>query len=407
VVEVLSSHGDTQLGGDDFDELLLNHVCEQFKEQHGLDLREIPTARSRLLQAVEEAKKQLSFEPCVNLNEEFIAERDAAPLHLKMELYRDKYEQMIETLLDKTIRCVDDALEDAKLHAKDIDKVILVGGSSRTPMVHHLLETQLEQTPHQEIDPDLCVAMGAAVQGALIAGEDVGAVLVDITPYTLGIQCRGFVHGLPSLHEFSPIIGRNTALPASRSELYSTVHQGQKAVQINVFQGEEEDVRRNQFVGGFLLDGLDRSADPGNEILVRFDLNLDGILNVTAVERSTGLEERLEIKNAITQFRAEGHEEARAKLAEIFGDRTTPVSATRHPVPDESQLPESDRAMVKQAIHLIAKATALLPQVDEEDVQEIQELIEQLEDAIASQSLQDVDQYRARLEDIVFYLQDA
>jgi molecular chaperone DnaK len=407
VVEVLSSHGDTQLGGDDFDDLLLNHVCDQFKEQHQLDLREIPTARSRLLQAVEEAKKQLSFEPCVNLQEEFIAERDGAPLHLKMELYRDKYEQMIEPLLEKTIRCVDDALEDAKLHAKDIDKVILVGGSSRTPMVYHLLETQLSQTPHQEIDPDLCVAMGAAVQGALIAGQDVGAVLVDITPHTLGIQCRGFVHGLPSLHEFSPIISRNTALPASRSELYNTVHQGQKAVQINVFQGEEEDVRRNQLVGGFLLDGLDRSAAEGNEILVRFDLNLDGILNVTAVERSTGLEERLEIKNAITQFRAEGHEEARAKLAEIFGDRTTPVSATRHPVPDESQLPEAERAMVKQAIHLIAKATALLPQVGEEDVQEIQDLIDQLEDAIASQSLRDVDQYRARLEDIVFYLQDA
>jgi len=407
VVEVLSSHGDTQLGGDDFDELLLNNVCERFKQEHGLDLREIPTARSRLLQAVEEAKKQLSFDACVALNEEFIAERDGAPLHLKMELYRNEYEDLIEPLLKKTIRCVDDALDDAHLHAKDIDKIILVGGSSRTPLVHQLLESQLSQTPHQEIDPDLCVAMGAAVQGALIAGDDVGSVLVDITPHTLGVQCKGFIHGMPSLFTFSPIISRNTALPATRSELYSTSVEGQKAVQVNVYQGEEADVRRNQFVGGFVLAGLDESADEGNEILIRFDLNLDGILNVTAVERSTGLEDRLTIKNAITEFRAEGHEEARAKLAEIFGDRTSPVSASRHPVAEEPHLPEAERAAIKEAIHLIAKATNLLTEAGEEDAEEIRGLIEQLEDAIANQSLSDIGHYREKLEDIVFYLQDA
>lgn len=407
VIEVLSSHGDTHLGGDDFDELLLNFVCQRFQEQHELDLREVPTARSRLLQAVEEVKKQLSFDACVELNEEFIAERDGAPLHLKMELYRNEYEGMIEPLLKKTIQCVDDSLQDARLHAKDIDKIILVGGSSRTPLVQQMLETQLSQTPHQEIDPDLCVAMGAAVQGALIAGQDVGAVLVDITPHTLGVQCHGFVHEMPSRYQFSPIIHRNTALPATRSELYSTMFQGQQSVEVKVFQGEDEDVRRNQFIGGFVLDGLDESADAGSEILVRFDLNLDGMLNVTAVERNTGLEDRLTIKNAITEFRAEGHEEARAKLAEIFGDRTSSVSAARHPIPEESQLPEGERAAIKEAIQLIAKATNLLPQVGEEDVQEIQELIEQLEDAIANHSLPDVGRYRERLEDIVFYLQDA
>lgn len=406
VVEVLSSHGDSHLGGDDFDELLLNFVCQRFQEQHELDLREVATARSRLLQAVEEAKKQLSFDACVELNEEFIAERDEAPLHLKMELYRNEYEAMIEPLLKKTVQCVDNSLQDARLHAKDIDKIILVGGSSRTPLVQQMLETQLSQTPHQEIDPDLCVAMGAAVQGALIAGQDVGAVLVDITPHTLGVQCRGFVHEMPSLYQFSPIIHRNTALPATRSELYSTMFQGQQAVEVKVFQGEDEDVRRNQFIGGFVLEGLDESADAGSEILVRFDLNLDGMLNVTAVERRTGLEDRLTIKNAITEFRAEGHDEARAKLAEIFGDRTSPVSAARHPVPEESPLPEGERTAIKEAIQLIAKATNLLPQVGEEDVQEIQELIEQLEDAIANHSLLDVDRYRERLEDIVFYLQD-
>jgi molecular chaperone DnaK len=189
--------------------------------------------------------------------------------------------------------------------------------------------------------------------------------------------------------------------------LFSTVDQGQKAVQINVYQGEDEDVRRNQLIGGYVVEGLDETADAGNEILVRFDLNLDGMLEVTSVERATGLEERLTIKNAITQFRAESHDEARAKLAEIFGDRTEPVAATRHPVPDASHLPDEERARIKDAIQLIAKATNLLPEVGEDDVQEIQELIEQLEDAIANHALSDLDRHREKLEDIVFYLQDA
>jgi molecular chaperone DnaK len=404
VVEVLSSHGDTQLGGDDFDELLLNFVCQRFLDEHGLDLRDIPTARSRLLQAVEEAKKQLSFEACTSLNEEFIAERDGTPLHLTMEIYRHEYEELIESLLKKTILCVDAALDDAHLHARDVDKIILVGGSSRTPLVHRLLEEQLQQTPHQEIDPDLCVAMGAAVQGALIAGLDVGSVLVDITPHTLGVQCRGYVHNMPTSHMFSPIISRNTPLPATRSELYTTAFDGQEVAEINVFQGEEPDVRRNQPIGGFLLDGLDASAAEGNEILVRFDLNLDGILHVTAVERATGLEKRLTINNAITQFRAAGQDEAKAKLAAIFGQDVQPLAPALEPVAD---VPEGLRQAIKEAIQRITKATHLLPEAGEEDAGEIQELIEQLEDAIAQQSPSEIARIGEQLEDIVFYLQDA
>ncbi len=407
VVEVLSSHGDTHLGGDDFDELLMNFVCQRFQDEHGLDLREIPTARSRLLQSVEEAKKRLSFEACTEIHEEFIAERDGAPLHLKMELHRHEYEELIEPLLHKTVRCVDAALDDAHLHAKEIDKIILVGGSSRTPLVHRLLEHQLHQTPHHEIDPDLCVAMGAAAQGALIAGVDIGSVLVDITPHTLGVQCRGLVHGLPSVHVFSPIISRNTPLPATRSEMYYTAVDGQEAAEINVFQGEEPDVRRNQSVGGFVLDGLDESADEGNEILIRFDLNLDGILNVTAIEHATGREKRLTINNAITQFRAKGQDEAKARLAAIFGDSAEGMAGTWEPVADEPQVPDSLRKSIKEAIGLIAKATNLLPEADDEDAAEIQDLIEQLEEAIARRSEAEIELLQEKLEDIVFYLQDA
>jgi molecular chaperone DnaK len=407
VVEVLSSHGDTQLGGDDFDELLLDHVCQRFREEHGVDLLENPTTRSRLLQAVEEAKKRLSFEAYTSLNEEFVAERDGTPLHLRIELDRHEYERLIEPLLQKTIRCVDQALEEAGLHAKDIDKIVLVGGSSRTPRVHRLLEDQLQQQPHLEIDPDLCVAMGAAVQGALIAGVDVGAVLVDITPHTLGVQCRGSFHGLESNHLFSPIISRTTPLPATRSELYGTSWEGQTVVEINVFQGEEPDVRRNQSVGSFELDGLDESAGEGNEILVRFDLNLDGILTVTAIERATGLEKRLTIQNAITQFRADGHEEALAKLAAVFGDQDVPVQATSGPVAEPPEISDEMREIIKQAIQLIAQSTSLLPSASDEDATEIRELIDQLEDAIARQSRSDMVRIHNQLEDIVFYLQDA
>ncbi len=404
VVEVLSSHGDTRLGGDDFDELLLKHVCDQFQETHGLDLRQLPAARSRLLQAVEEAKKVLSFEPCASVNEEFIAEKDGGALHLTCEILRQDYEAMIEPLLKKTIKCVDDALEDAKLHAKDIDKIVLVGGSSRTPLVHHLLEEQLRQTPHQEVDPDLCVAMGAAVQGGLIAGLDVGSVLVDITPHTLGIQCRSLLHGLPSVFCFAPIIGRNTPLPATRSEMFSTCVDGQKVAEINVFQGENDDVRRNQPVGDFLLEGLDESAEAGNEILVRFELNLDGILIVTAVERISGLERQLTIDNAISQFRQSGQEDAQAKLDGIFGPERQPSPARET---DLDEVPAEVKQAVKEAIHLITKAHQVLPEADPEDVAELEALIEQMEDSITRRALEKIRETRAKLEDIVFYLQDA
>ncbi|MFV1967653.1 MAG: Hsp70 family protein, partial [Pirellulaceae bacterium] len=245
VVEVLSSHGDTQLGGDDFDELLLDHVCDQFQEEHGVDLRESLASKSRVLRAVEEAKQRLSFDAFTSLEEEFIADQAGVPLHLKMELQRLDYETLIEPLLSKTLVCVDEALSDAKLTAGQIDRVILVGGASRTPLVHRLLTEQLGQPIHAEIDPDLCVTMGAAIQGGLIAGMDLGPVLVDITPHTLGVQCRGSLHGFDSFYAFAPLINRNTALPASRSEVFGTQTDGQERVIVTVLQGEHEDARHN------------------------------------------------------------------------------------------------------------------------------------------------------------------
>jgi molecular chaperone DnaK len=403
VIEVLSSHGDTQLGGDDFDQLLLDFVCDEFQDEYRVDLRQNPRAKSRLLQAVEEAKKRLSFEACTPLIEEFIAEKDGRALHLKMELDRREYEELIRPLLDKTVRCVDAALADAQLHAQDIHKIILVGGSSRTPLVQRLLQEQLGQQPHFEVDPDLCVALGAAVQGAMIAGIEVGPVLVDITPHTLGIQCRGPLHGALSHFLFSSIIDRNTPLPATRSEIYYTGVDGQEKAEIHVLQGEDEDARRNQSIGKFMLEGLDETAARGNEILVRFDLNLDGILKVTAVERATGRDRQLTFENAIQQFRARDRDDAKAKLAAMFSE-TAPAAVAE---PDAA-VASADLVQARAtARELIAKSRGSAAAASPQDAAEIAELVRQLEAAVAGTAVEAIQDLNARLEDVLFYLEDA
>src|SRR5579885_1278929 len=223
VVEVLSSHGDTALGGDDFDDLLLNLVCDRFQQEHDIDLRANVVARARLLRAAEAAKRHLSDHPFARIEEEFIAEKDGQALHVNLEISRSEYERLIQPLLDRTMDCVQRALDDANLVPAQIDKVVLVGGATRTPLVSALLEDRLRQPAHQEVNPDLCVAMGAAIQGAIIAGSDVGAVLVDITPHSLGIKCIDYGEiGFPFEFKFAKIIHRNTPLPASRSELFHT-----------------------------------------------------------------------------------------------------------------------------------------------------------------------------------------
>src|SRR5208282_2702399 len=184
--------------------------------------------------------KRLSFEAVASIEEEFIASKDNVPLHLSMEIARAEYEDLIHPLLIKTLGCLDEALTDARLQATEIDKVVLVGGATRTPLIHRLLEERLGRPVHSEIEPDLAVAMGAAVQGGLIAGVEVGAILVDITPHTLGIEALGELNGIPSVHTFSPIIERNTPLPASRTEIYGTVSDEQSVAQICVYQGEND-----------------------------------------------------------------------------------------------------------------------------------------------------------------------
>jgi molecular chaperone DnaK len=413
VVEVLSSHGDTQLGGDDFDDLLLKHVCDRFQEEHGVDLRANLVSKARVLRAVEAAKRQLSYHPFARIEEEFLAEKEGRALHLSLEVGREEYEEMIRPLVDRTMDCVQRALDDSRLAASAVNKVVLVGGSTRTPLIGRLLEERLGQPAHQEVNPDLCVAMGAAIQAAIIAGADVGAVLVDITPHTLGIRCLDTVHGFDFPHRFAPIIHRNTPLPASRSEVFHTVYDRQTEVEVDVFQGESEDVRNNHQVGRFRIQGL-APVPAGNQIVVQLDLNLDGMLKVTARERATGLQKQITIENALAEYERGERDAARDRLEELWeasADEDWGGEAETEPegepeVPSLVPGPREGQRETVQARALLEKAERLLERVPPEDRAEVERLMGRVRVALTDRRWEQVTSAVNELADILFYLED-
>jgi molecular chaperone DnaK len=411
VVEVLSSHGDTQLGGDDFDDLLLKHVADYFQEEHGVDLREKIVAKARLLRAVETAKRQLSDHPFARIAEEFIAEKDGQALHLNAELVRADYESMIRPLLDKTMSCVQQALDDARLTASQIDKVVLVGGSTRTPLVSQLLEERLGQPPRQEVNPDLCVAMGAAVQAALVSGVDVGAVLVDITPHSLGIKCLDPAAGFGFPFRFAPILHRNTALPASRSEVFRTVQDNQNEVEVDIYQGESDDVRHNHRVGRFLVQGLAK-VPAGNQIVVQLDLNLDGMLRVSAREKATGLQKQVTIENALAAFEREERAVAQQRLNRLWQDRADVENGQDEDyemdaVPELVPGPREGQRESVQARALLEKAERLANAAQPEDRAELERLMTAVRNAMTDRRWDELTTASNELSDVLFYLEDA
>jgi molecular chaperone DnaK len=426
VIEVLASHGDTQLGGDDFDDLLLNRVCTLFREEHDIDLRQNVVAKARLLKAVEGAKRQLSFHPLARIEEEFIAEKDGQALHLNAEVTREEYEDLIRPLLDRTMECVQRALNDARLTGANIDKVVLVGGSTRTPLVSQLLEERLGQPAHQEVNPDLCVAMGAAIQAGLIAGIEVGAVLVDITPHTLGIKCLDVVGGFDFPFRFAPILHRNTPLPASRSEMFRTVNDHQTEVEIDIYQGESDDIRQNARVGKFMVQGLAR-VPAGNQIMVQLDLNLDGILKVSARERATGLQKQITIENALARFQREERSLARERLDQLWnasqgaddeddyegyeefepGDDDGVSAAEVPAAPELVSGPREGQRETVQARALLEKSERLLPGVAPEDRAEVERLMTRVRTALTDRQWDKLTAANNELSDILFYLEDA
>ena len=423
VVEVLSSHGDTQLGGDDFDDLLMNLLCDRFEREHGVDLKANLVSRSRILRAAEEAKKHLSFHPFAPIREEFVAEKGGQPLHLDLEISRQEYEELIHPLLMRTMDCVQHALEDAKLAASAIDKVVLVGGSTRTPMVGRLLEERLGQPPHQEVNPDLCVAMGAAIQAGIIAGTDVGAVLVDITPHSLGIRCLATdpTTGIPFTYRFAAIIHRNTPLPASQSDLFFTSSNNQTEVEIEVYQGENGDVRHNHRIGRFMVEGLSR-VPSGNPLVVQLDLTLDGTLRVTAKERATGLSKAVTIENALAQFQRDERAGALERLERLWEDEGTDdeeyeeMDETPDELPAEGPSiaampdlvagPREGQREAVQARALLEKAQRLVEKVSAEDRPELERLMGAVQTALTDRKWSELTPACNALADTLFYLED-
>src|SRR4029453_10770626 len=299
VVDVQATAGDNHLGGDDFDERLANLLADEFAEVHAIDLRQDHQAWARLLRAAEEAKIALSDQPYATVTLEYIAhDRRQRPLHLVREVSRVEFVELIDELLDRTMTCMDQALSDARVQAAAIDRVLLVGGSTRIPAVWELVSKHMEQSPHDEIDPDAVVALGAAVQAGILAGEEIDAVLVDVTPLSLGIATVTIgVTGHLQEDRFVPLIHRNTTVPVNKSEVFSTLFPGQSTIQVNVYQGEQPVASQNGLLGDFMVEDLQPNRPDGlADVVVNFALDVNGILDVTVTERATGRQVRERLK---------------------------------------------------------------------------------------------------------------
>ena len=287
VFEVLSTRGNNRLGGDDFDEVLMNYMISEFKKENGIDLSKDVTAMQRLKDAAEKAKKELSTTMTTNVNLPFITAVDGAPVHLNMDIKRAKFEELASDLIDKTLVPVREALNDAGLTASEIDKVLLVGGSTRIPAVQEAVKKLIGKEPQKDINPDECVAIGAAIQGGVLTGEVKDLLLLDVTPLSLGIETMGGV--------MTRLIERNTTIPAKKSQIFSTAADGQTAVDIHVLQGEREFAHDNTTLGRFQLTGIPAAPRGVPQIEVTFDIDANGIVNVHAKDLGSGNEQKITI----------------------------------------------------------------------------------------------------------------
>lgn len=289
--KVLATSGDTQLGGTDMDNVLVDYITEEFKKESGVDLKKDKMAMQRVIEAAEKAKIELSSTVTTDINLPYITADNTGPKHLTMSITRAKLEELISPIIKRCEKPLAQALKDAKLEAKDIDRVILVGGPTKMPVVQKFVEDYVGKKIERGIDPMECVAMGAAIQAAIIKGEAKEVVLLDVTPLTLGIETLGGVR--------TPLIERNTTIPTSKTQIFSTAADNQTQVEINVLQGERPMAADNKSLGRFILDGIPPAPRGVPQIEVTFDIDVNGILSVKAVDKATGKSQAITIKGAV------------------------------------------------------------------------------------------------------------
>ena len=361
VFEVLSTRGNNRLGGDDFDEVLMNYMISEFKKENGIDLSKDVTAMQRLKDAAEKAKKELSTTMTTNVNLPFITAVDGAPVHLNMDIKRAKFEELASDLVDKTLVPVREALNDAGLTASEIDKVLLVGGSTRIPAVQEAVKKLICKEPQKDINPDECVAIGAAIQGGVLTGEVKDLLLLDVTPLSLGIETMGGV--------MTRLIERNTTIPAKKSQIFSTAADGQTAVDIHVLQGEREFAHDNTTLGRFQLTGIPAAPRGVPQIEVTFDIDANGIVNVHAKDLGSGNEQKItitastklseeEINKKVREAEQFAQEDKKKKEAvEIKNNAESLVYQTEKTLKDlEGKLSEDEKSAVNTKLEELKTA---------------------------------------------------
>jgi molecular chaperone DnaK (HSP70) len=417
ITEVLASHGNNRLGGDDFDDLLAEHLAAEFEKQHGVTVREgNPAAKARLWWAAEEAKKKLSFEPYVKIREEALVTKLFRPLHLEVEISREEYEAMIRPLVESTLDSVSKALQDSGKKPGDMDAILLVGGSTRTPLVSSLLLEKTGLEPRQDVHPDLAVALGAGVMASRLAGCAVERVLVDVSPYSFGVRHIGERDGYEYDHCYKPIIRRNTPLPLTRTERFMTNHPFQTEVDVEVYQGDDEDALKNILVGDFRVEGLTPMEDL-NEILCRMRLDLDGILEVAAVEKLTGKSKHIRIANALREKSAEEIAAGRKRIQELYATRDEMADDEWETTedPDEEVVDAGAQVIeISAPVHskgnaevegLVERSQGLLARMHAEDREEAIGLHEQIASAQASGDAAALKDATAQLKELLFFVE--
>ena len=415
VVEVLASTGDNRLGGDDFDALLverLNAWLEADAEAGaGERAREDRLLQARLQRAAERAKIELSGQPFTLVEEDHVASVHGEARHLSCEIAREEFERDVEEMLARTMRAVTTALTDANVRPSQLDRILLVGGSTRIPRIAQLLAERLGQEPHGGVDPDLCVALGAGVQAGIEMGLDMEAVLVDITPYTFGTSTVGELDGRPYGHQFVPLIRRNSKLPVTRTDVFYTLFESQESAEIKVYQGENPDALENVEIGTFLFSGLNRERGAHEHgLLFTYSLDLDGLLHVHARERTTGREIHGVVENALGRSSDGELDASRARISSLWGGQEAGTGTDEKTAygGEESGPPAagvgSPPGLAEEYRDTLERAEKALGTAPVEDREEMVDLMEDLRDSLKEAQLERAAELKQEIEELLFYL---